>query len=349
MTPGWKVGLSIAAGVVALNLLLAGLRSVTGGTPGGPGSSSYATGPDGDAAYASLLLRAGHRVVRERVTPAHAALRPTDTAIVLDPLFVERDDLDALSAFVMSGGRLVASETLHWLRPPLPSPRPGKSGVAREVPFAPVPELSGVRTVVTDRGTRWRDVGTTLPALGDRVGPMLVVAAPGRGRALLLSDSSPLQNRYLARAGNARLALGLAGAPARRVVFFEAYHGYGQPSSGLGAIPFRWKTALLLEAAAVVVFLLARVRRLGPAEAESRALPPPRAEYIRSLAATLARTRDRREALEPLRAELQRMIDSGSRSPEERNELRAALDGDELALGRAFARTGEGGSRRWTS
>ena len=348
MTRGWKIALSLAAGIAALNVLLAGLRSATGGTPGGPQSSSYATGPDGDAAYASLLLRVGHHVVRERKTPAQVELGPTDTAIVLDPPFVERDDLTALETFVASGGRLVASAGANWLRAPLPTPKLGSDGRTHVMPFAPIPELAGVRRVTSSGGPRWEDVGNALPSLGDSVGPLLVAASPGRGRVLLLSDSSPLQNRYLDRDDNARLALGLAGAPRRRVVFFESYHGYGR-SSGLAAIPFRWKTALLIEAAAVLTFMLARVRRLGPPEAETRELAPPRAEYVRSLAATLARTRDRREALEPLRTEVRRRLDAGARPELGREELEAALDGDELALGKAFARTGYGRRQRWTS
>ncbi len=333
MSRGWKIALSLAAAVAALNLLLAGLRAISGGTPGGPTSSSYATGPDGDAAYASLLLKAGHHVVRLRISPADAALRSTDTAVILDPPSVERSDADALDAFVLDGGRLVGAGS--WTKAPLPTPTLGDNGSTRSE-----------------------------PSLGDDAGPLLAVASEGAGRVLLLSDSSPLQNRFLDHADNARLALGLAGSAERRVVFFETYHGYGR-GSGLGAIPSRWRTALLLEAAAVLTFMLARARRLGPPEAESRELAPPRVEYVRSLAATLRRTRDRRAALDPLRAELRRRIlvrtglpgdadDAALRSAAPRlglapEDLDAALGDDELALGRLFARTGDGRRQRWRS
>src|SRR5205823_840298 len=63
-----------------------------------------------------------------------------------------------------------------------------------------------------------------------------------------------------------------------------------------------------LAALGVLTFMLARVRRLGPPEAEERPLDPPRREYVEALAATLARTRDRAEALEPVRSELRRRI-----------------------------------------
>src|SRR5207244_13461782 len=114
-------------------------------------------------------------------------------------------------------------------------------------------------------------------------------------------------NRLLASADNAQLALDLAGAKSRHVVFFETYHGYGR-GSGLGAIPGRWQALFLLAAAAVLTFMLARVRRLGPPEDEERPLDPPRREYVEALAATIARTRDRTQALEPVRDEVRRRI-----------------------------------------
>ena len=363
MSRGWKIALSVAAGIAALNLLLAGLRSATGGTPGGPTSSSYATGADGDAAYAELLLEAGHRVEQVRRTPSDFALLPTDTAVVLDPPFVERDDVSALAAFVGSGGRLIAAEAGAWLQAPLPTPRLGSDGQTDSLPFAPIAELAGVARVASAGGRRWRSVGTALPALGDKGGSLLAVATEGRGIVLLLADSSPLQNGFLDRADNARFALGLAGCRSRRIVFFETYHGYGRGGTGLAAIPFRWRTALLLEGAAVLTFMLARARRLGPPEPESRELAPPRAEYVRSLAATLMRTRDRREALAPLRTELRRRIalrtglpgdadDAALQAAAPRlglapDEVAAALADDELALGRIFARTGDGRRQPW--
>jgi hypothetical protein len=105
--------------------------------------------------------------------------------------------------------------------------------------------------------------------------------------------------------------------------------------------------------------MLSRGRRFGPPEAESRELPPPRAEYVDSLAATLARTRDD-DALAPLRAHVRRRVtaraglsvDSGdepvaaaaARLGVAPDEVSAIADPDgvrnELALGRAHARVG---------
>ena len=63
MSRGWRFGLSVVAVLVGLNLLFRLLDSVTGGTPGGPQSSSYATSDRGAAAYAdrkSTRLNSSH-------------------------------------------------------------------------------------------------------------------------------------------------------------------------------------------------------------------------------------------------------------------------------------------------
>ncbi|NUR78181.1 MAG: DUF4350 domain-containing protein [Thermoleophilia bacterium] len=367
MTRGWKIGLSIAAGIVALNLLLAALRAVTGSTPGGPASSAYATGPDGAAAYATLLSEAGHDVVHERATPHAAQLEPGDTAVVLDPPFVLRQDERALRSFLLRGGRLIASPgDSNWLERLVPQgPAAGGRGVARARPLAPVPEVRAVSTVATAGDDAWVNSHGALPVLGDADSSVLAIARAGAGRALLLADTSPLQNAYLGRADNAQFAAALGGPPRRRVVFFEAYHGYGQ-ANGLSAVPGRWKLALLLGAGAALVFMLARGRRLGPPEDEARAFAPARREYVDAVAATLARTREPREALAAVHEELRTRVvrraslradasvddlaAAASRlglAADEVQTLRPDAPFDELALGRAFARTAEGRRSAW--
>jgi hypothetical protein len=364
VTRGWKIVLSAAAGILALNLLLLAVRATTGGTPGGPASSSYATGVDGDAALATLLTRAGHLVVRERVTPHAAKLAPGDTAVVLDPPFVLPEDVEALRRFVRGGGRLVASPgASDWLRSAIPNgPVGGAAGIGNAYPLAPLPELSAVRTVKTAGEQAWVAARGTLPVVGDARGSVVVAARLDAGRAWLLADETPLQNAYLGRADNAQLAFALVGPARRRVVFFESYHGYGR-STGLAAIPSPWQRALLLAGGAALLFMFARARRLGPPEDDARPFAPARREYVDALAATLARTRDRQTSLTPLREELRARIArrSGLRGDASEDALAAAAarlglstdevnamrhDGqpDELALGRAFARSSERGS-----
>ena len=119
---------------------------------------------------------------------------------------------------------------------------------------------------------------------------------------ILLADASPLQDRYLGAADNARFALAAAGAQSRPVEFFESYHGYG-PATGYDSIPARWQALLGGLALAAFALMIARGRRLGPPEAEGRTLPPPRRVYVDSLAGVVARAKRPDEALEPVRRE----------------------------------------------
>jgi hypothetical protein len=325
-------------------------------------SSSYATAREGDAAYAALLVRNGHAIVRSRRAPSTETFRAGDTVVLLDPPFVERKDAAALRSFVQAGGHLVvASGGGRWLGQIVGQPPAWEApGLAVAPAVAPVP---GVGHVATAAQGSWTDAHGALPLLGNSERSVAALAEVGSGRVLLLADSSLLQNAYLDRADNAAFGLAAAGERGRRVVFLETYHGYGR-STGLAAIPTRWSTALLVAAFGVFVFMLSRVRRFGPPEPDARELPPPRAQYVESLAATLTRARDRSAALEPLRAEVRRRVlaRSGLRADADdamvgaaasrlgfsADEIAALLGArDELALGRAQARTADWRSSTW--
>jgi hypothetical protein len=327
----WRIGLGIAAAIVAVNVGLAFVRSLTGGTPGGPPSSSYSTGPSGAAAYAALLTRAGHRVERLRRSVSRATLDPGETLLLLDPGYVSPEEARKLGRFVDDGGRLVISgSAAGWLdrivaRPPEWSPDEVRSP---EV-LAPVPELAGVRRVSTAGRGAWTG-GGALPALGSGKRALLAVA-DDTGRVLLLADPSPLQNRLLDDEDNARLGLALAGPAGRPVLFLESFHGYGE-ATGLNAVPGRWWAAFGLVLAAAIVLMLARGRRLGPPQAPERDLPPPRRVYVESLGGVLARIRRRQQAVAPVRARAVALVGdrAGLGASPSPDELRAA--GERLGL-----------------
>jgi hypothetical protein len=92
------------------------------------------------------------------------------------------------------------------------------------------------------------------------------------------------------------------------VVFSELHHGYGR--TGLAALPARWKVALVLAVLAALALMVSRGRRLGPAEAPARELPPPRRAYVDALADALGRTRRPGDAAAPVRARARRTIAS---------------------------------------
>lgn len=349
----------VAVGAVAgINLLLVAIDTLYP-SPGGPRSSSYATGADGLAGYASLLRDHGHEVERLRTEPSDESLDPSNTVVLLDPDVVLPEEAEALGRFVERGGRLVAGgPDPGWLgsvvdAPPVWSPE----AIERADLLAPVSQTAGVRSVATAGDGSWSSPGGTLPVLGDPTGTLLVVSAQGEGSVALLADASTLHNRLLASEDNAALGLALAGSPGRPVSFVEAVHGFGS-QRGLAALPDRWKLALAGLGLAALLLVLARGRRLGPPEDEERPLPPPRRAYVEALAAALDRTGRPVEASAPVRVRARELVaqraglDRGTGGPElERAATRLGLEaagaralageaGDEeaaLAAGRALA------------
>jgi Domain of unknown function (DUF4350) len=331
----WKALGVVVAAVVAVNLALQRIDGATG-TPGGPTSSAFATGPDGLAAYAELVEREGHPVTRLRTPPAESELDPGSTLVVLDPQGLTGEDNRALLRFVRRGGRLIGGRWVGYAW------RAG--GPRRAVPLVPIPELAAVRRVESAGEGSWAPGGGALPALAGPGGTLLAVDELGAGRALLLADASPLQNRLLEHADNAALGLGLAGPPGRPVVFAESVHGYGR-ASGLRAIPTSWRWTLGGLLVAALVWMVARGRRLGPPERARRALAPARREYVEALGAVLARTRSPAAAGEIVRsAALERLGPGAERDPAERAALEQGVRDDAglLAAGRALARLERG-------
>ena len=362
-TPRGRFAAGLAAVVVLFAAAIAILDRLAP-APQGPKSSSFATAPEGLAAYADLLRRAGHPVERRRRDLAGDRLSPERTLVVLDPRAVPPEEARAIGAFVRAGGRLVAGGTsgTAWLEGALgEAPEPGdeRDGDARAL--VPVPETAGVATVGGPGLAGWERAGSALPVLGPPEAPLAVLAVRGAGRALLLASAAPLQNPGLQRADNAALALAAAGPAERPVVFLETVHGYGA-ATGLAALPAdaRWMLAGLLLAG--LLFAWSHARRLGPPEEEERPLPPPRADYVDALAGALVRTKRPAEVAGPLRAAARERLarraglpagagDGALREAAERFGLPADetaalleaptdLDGA-LAAGRAHARLGD--------
>lgn len=285
MSRSWRIGLTVVAILIVGNLALRFIGTLTGGTPGGPRSSSYATSRHGAAAYAELLGRAGHPVFQVRTSPHSSPINPATTVFLLDPPAVGPQDLDALRTFVRRGGRLIAAGLSQQ------EMRRLVSRVPERAPGPPIVHEDGL-AIRTGGATVWR--GENLVA----------VRHVGDGSVVFLADASPLQNRLLGSADNAAFGLGLALPRDRAVLFLESYHGYGSGSgTGLSALPLAWQLLLAGLGLAGIVYAIARGRRFGPPEKEGRSLPPPRREYVDSLAAVVGRSKRRDAAVEPVRRE----------------------------------------------
>jgi len=311
-----RLVIAILIGIVAINVALRLLDSSTrGADETAPDSSSLSTGSTGVAAWSELLERDGHAVDAQRGDVGDDFLDPDSTVVVLEPSDLEDDDVQALRVFVDAGGRLVtggASSTplLTELLGVDEAPEWSTGRASPAEPDSSAPEVDGLREVEAVGPGLWRGLGDTDPLLADDERRVLAAATDvGDGRVVMLADVSPVQNRLLDRADNAAFALAIAGDRDRAVVFAEGVHGFGD-GTGLGAIPGRWKAALLGLVAASLLGAVAAGRRLGPPEEDARPLPPPRRAYVEGMAETLARTKQPAAALAPLqraaRAELAR-------------------------------------------
>ena len=354
--PGARLLAGVIAFFVVLNVISLVVSSLSP-EPSGKDGSAYATQPRGAAAYAELVRRAGHPVGYLRDALEEAPLDPNATIVVLDA-DLEHAERAALARFVRDGGRLVTGGEDAGRGVVSRAPRWSSKGARVARPTVPVPETRGVRRVHSAAAGGFDALGGALPALGDDPA-LLAVTRSGSGRALLLADSSPLQNRLLARADNAALGLALAGAPGRPVKFVESVHGFGR-ATGLAALPGRWQLGLVVAGLAALVLLLSRARRLGPAEQAGVEPTPARREHVEALALALQRAREPRVALAPVRAAARsQVIRRGALHPEasddvvaeaalrlgfEEDEVAALTDrrdhdsGDVRALGRALAR-----------
>jgi hypothetical protein len=275
----------------------------------GPAGSSYGYGTYGASAYAELLQRTGHQVARLRDRPGDLDLDQRLTVVLLYPDVITPDDAAALARFVRRGGRLVVADEMpgSWLGPVVPDP-PSWSAAALAVTrvLAPMPETSGVRTVASGVTGRFRSAGPAVPAVGDTTAALVAVRTVGAGRVVLLADASPLLNGRLDRRDDAALALSVTGG-GRPVAFVESVHGYGR-ASGWGALPGRFRGALVLLGLAGAALVLARGRRLGPPQPAGRALAPARSEYAEGLAGALLRVRDPAEAIAPVVGEARSLL-----------------------------------------
>ena len=306
--PAARAVLAIVSVLLVINLVAAAIDALAP-SPSGPDSSSFATSARGLAAWAELERRAGVEVSALRRPPSATSLPARGTVVLLDPGHLQRSEAEALRGFAERGGRVIAGgEPDDWVATLLGLDGPpdfddDSAETARRLVDAP--ETAGVTRVRTAGEGRWRSAGRAQRALGTRGGALLLLATAGQGRIALLADASPLQNRLLDEADNAALALALGGEGP--LAFVESVHGYG-PARGLAALPARFGWALIGLALAALCFGVARGRRLGPPEPERRDLAPPRRAYVDSLAATMAKGKQRDEAVAPVRAEARRLL-----------------------------------------
>jgi hypothetical protein len=358
-----RLAFGAVAVVVGVNAITLGVDAFLP-SPEGPPSSSFATSPEGMAAWAELVRRSGGEVRALRDRPSDATLPSEGTVVMLDPEAFTPGQARALRAFAERGGRVVAggAEPGAWLDALADgqAPRWDDDGDPPVRVLVPAPETGAATALQTAGRGHWETAGDLLPLAAGDEGPVVLVEAVGEGRIAYVADSSPLQNRLLGEADNAALALALAGDGP--VTFVESVHGYGT-TTGLAALPARFRWALVLLGLSALLLIVARWPRMGPPEPPEEPLFPPRRAYVDALAATLARSRDRSAAIETVRsaarerlarraalardADDEAWIAAARAAGLDHEEARALVtEGDDgIAAGRALARLSGGEER----
>jgi hypothetical protein len=288
---------AVIVGLLAITIVVDALVP----SPGGPRSSSFATAPDGFAAWADLARRSGVEVRALRERWSDDTLPAEGTVVVIDPDDFTRGQARALRRFATGGGRVVAggNDPGLWIEELAGGLAWEEGGDESASVLVPAPETGAAASLRTVGEGHWERAGGALPVAAGADGAIVVVKTVGEGRIALVADPSPLQNRLLDDSDNAALALALSGPGP--VTFVESVHGYGE-ATGLAALPDRFQWALILLGLSGLLLIAARWPRMGPPEPPEEPLFPPRRAYVDALAATLARSRDRRSAVESVRS-----------------------------------------------
>lgn len=304
-----RVAAAVVATLVAIPIAVTVLdRAVTGPNEvHGPDSSSYSTDDTGLSAFAELLSRYDHRVTRVQGGNSFATTPRGATLVVLDAPDLTNAQATALGRWVHDGGALVTGgvDPVYLVR--------FLDRTPTWLPFAPIDWR--VRGVGSAREVRSGGFGSfetssfgpeaTLLATNDD-GVLAARLPLGSGTVTVLSDSSPLSNARVAQRDNAAFGLGLV--TTNQVVFAENVDVEQPGSTGLDALPARWRFAALGCLVAALVFMWARGRRFGPPEQRVRALHPPRAEHLDAVATMLEQSGDSAGAIAPVQTAVQRSV-----------------------------------------
>ena len=347
--------LAIVAVIVGLNVIAIGVDALVP-SPEGPRSSSFATSPEGIAAWAELARRSGRdvRVLRER--PSDASLPSDGTVVLLDPEDFTRGQALALRRFAERGGRVVAGglDPGAWLSG-LGAPPAWDNGASEDARVVVPSRATGAAAAIRTAGEgHWRTGRDALPLVAGSDGAVVLLRRIGKGEIALVADPSPLQNRLLDKADNATLALALAGDGP--LVFVEGPHGYGT-TTGLAALPARFKWALGLLALSALRADRRALAAARPARAARRSAVPAAARVRRRAGGdarpharphrgvrgrTLGRARATRPPRGPAARRERRDLTAAARaaglSDEEASALQDITDDDGIAAGRALAR-----------
>jgi hypothetical protein len=315
--------------LIGLNAAALVSEDKTADTESNPKRSTFNTGSTGTHALYTLLSETGRNVARwrtpvEQLTQEDAA---QTTFVVIGPLRESITEAEGrhLLEWTAQGGRLVVIDrdpksTLlpasGWRFVVKPRDEFSTFGIeptnqtqmTSETPAVRVEQpsilASGVTAVQPSRFAsaiefrRDDSENVSDPAsapvvhLTSRGQPILVDTRLGEGSVIVLSDPYVVANGGIGLVDNAQLAINLAAADSRRVLFDEYHHGYGSNNNRF--LEFFAGTpvvALFAQAGALVALVLfSRSRRFGRPVPDERVDRLSKLEYVGAMAELQYRT-----------------------------------------------------------
>jgi hypothetical protein len=325
-----------------------------------PKSSVYSASPAGFKVYYTYLEQLGHKPA---IAQTLEGLPASATLIAAGPFDKTPATADGrlLGTWVRGGGRLVAvgADAGALLEQIGVGGSPSSIDTSEALrPLFPGVYSLGVTTVAPGPDRLLVDAAGWVAHYKDSAGQVLVSQQVGRGEVVWLAGPYPMSNAGIGQASNAALAVDLALAGGRQVVFDEYHHGYVREAGYWARLWPGGRSAVLLLAAALGIVLVARARRLGPAIPGVEPVSARGGAYIGQLAELYRKAGARKEALASLEEGLTRALvrvhgslEAGlGRHPSARralDESRAARETGEMT-GEGFVQTARAlaGARR---
>jgi hypothetical protein len=282
--------------------------------------TTRSTRDDGLLVYYTLCERLGLPVERSNRMLLANHLEGVGTVFLIDPLVpvgaVESEDL---GTWVTRGGVLVTTEVLANLSPALRqfakasplAPKGIRPPRRDEGHFTQVPEKAKSLALARDVSTTFFETADVLnasqpssnaatslvePLFTEGCGVRISQCQVGRGRLILLSDSSFLLNINIPAGDNPVLAANLvsyalAVSNAKKIVFNEFHFGAGGFGQGIGVLAVLLLTtspgwAVLALTVAGLLSLIYQGRQFGPRRGFGQQRRRSKLEYVRAVGAT---------------------------------------------------------------
>ncbi|WP_019972743.1 DUF4350 domain-containing protein [Mycobacterium sp. 141] len=302
MTLHWRTARWVLLAVMAVVVVAAVSTYLTAPRPGGR-LDPEATGPDGAHALVALLRQHGVEVITaDTIGDVQRAAAPDTLVVAAQTLYLS--DEDQLHQLAQAPGDLLLIAPVSKTREALaPKIKQGKAssfgGGDPDCDLVEATRSGDVELGLTNTFQPVDDAQVTSCYQG------AVVRYQDGGRTVTVVGTGDfMANGGLLKAGNAALAMNLAGARSR-VIWYAPQHPEGESTGGKGIsalLPTQVRWVVLQLGLVVALLAMASARRLGPLVAESLPVVVRASETVEGRGRLYRSRRARDRAAEALRS-----------------------------------------------